>query len=135
MNLTISHEQGRVPVTVVGIQGKLDGSNYKELIEKAQELVEGGVRNIVFDLGETEFISSAGLVALHTIAKMLKGHKMETEDGWTLLHAIERDKDDGLQKNVKLLNPRPKVENVLDVAGYTLLFEIFIDKQAAIASF
>ena len=36
MNITVSKEQGRVPVTVLKVDGQLDGQNYQELIAKAR---------------------------------------------------------------------------------------------------
>jgi anti-anti-sigma regulatory factor len=40
-----------------------------------------------------------------------------------------------LQQQVKFLNPQPKVERVLKMAGFDQFFEIFSDQEAAIASF
>jgi anti-anti-sigma factor len=135
MNISITQEQGKVPVTVLHIQGKLDGSNYKELIAKAQEVYQGGARDILIDLMEVEFMSSAGMVALHSIAKLLKGRMLEEEDGWESIRAIDRDRGTGAQKHLKLLNPQAKIEKVLDVAGFNQLFEIYKDLGQAIASF
>ncbi len=36
MNITSTQKQGRVPVTVLQLIGKLDGSNYMQLIEEAR---------------------------------------------------------------------------------------------------
>jgi anti-anti-sigma factor len=135
MNISITQEQGKVPVTVLHIQGKLDGSNYKELIAKAQEVYQGGARDILIDLTEVEFMSSAGMVALHSIAKLLKGQKLEEEDGWESMRAIDRDRGTGIQKHLKLLNPQERIEKVLEVAGFSQLFEIHKDLGKAIASF
>ena len=73
MEITVSHAQGQVPVTVVQPQGALDASSYKDLIQKAQDLSASGTRYLLIDLSDTPFMSSAGVVALHTIALMLRG--------------------------------------------------------------
>lgn len=135
MNITISHEPGTVPITIIHIQGKLDGSNYKDLVAKGQELIQSGAQKILVDLSNVEFMSSAGMVALHSIAKLLKGQTLGDEEGWSLLHSIDRERGSGAQKQLKLLNPPPKVAKTLELAGFNQLFEIHADLAQAIASF
>ena len=135
MNMTITQEQGKVPVTIIHIQGKLDGSNYKDLIAKAQELYQGGARDMLIDLSEVEFMSSAGMVALHSIAKLLKGQKLGDEEGWSLLHSVDRERGSGVNKQIKLLNPQPRISQALELAGFDKLFEIHKDLKQAVASF
>lgn len=135
MNITISHEQGTVPVTIIHIQGKLDGSNYKDLVSKGQELIQNGAQNILVDLSNVEFMSSAGMVALHSIAKLLKGQTLGDEEGWSLLHSIDRERGSGIQKQLKLLNPPPNIAKTLELAGFNQLFEIHTDLAQAVASF
>lgn len=134
MNITISQEQGKAPVTVIHIEGKLDGSNYKDLVAKGQELTQSGTQNILIDLTGVDFMSSAGMVALHSIAKLLKGQTLSNEEGWSLLHSIDRERS-GQQKQLKLLNPQPKVARSLELAGFNQLFETHTDLAQAIASF
>lgn len=135
MNMIISQEQGKVSVTVIHIQGKLDGSNYKDLIAKAQELYQGGAQDMLIDLSEVDFMSSAGMVALHSVAKLLKGQKLGDEEGWSLLHSIDRERGSGTQKQLKLLSPQPRVAQALEIAGFTQLFEIYQDLKLAVASY
>jgi hypothetical protein len=73
---------------------------------------------------------------LHSIAVLLRnGTPPDPDAGWGALHAIERERAAGLQKYVKLLNPQPKVDRVLRMAGFDQFFEIYGDVEAAIASF
>ena len=45
MNISVSQAQGRVPVTVIKLDGQLDGQTYQDLISKAKEAqAEGGRR-------------------------------------------------------------------------------------------
>jgi len=82
------------------------------------------------------YISSAGLVSLHTIALMTRGEDLpDPELGWSTLKSMDRSRDGGLQKNIKLLNPRPEVTSVLDMVGFSAFFEVFTDRQKAIDSF
>jgi anti-anti-sigma factor len=65
MNLTTTQAQGRVPVTVVGIEGELDGSNFQQLINTARDMYKAGARHLLLDMSKMTYMSSAGLVALH----------------------------------------------------------------------
>jgi len=136
MQINVSQEQGNVPVSVLSLAGQLDGQTYQELIKIALDAKQGGAKNILLDMSDLTYISSAGLVALHTIALSLRGEEVpHLEQGWAALKSIDRSRASGLQKNIKLFNPPPQVVNVLDMVGYTAIFEIFTDKQKALESF
>jgi len=136
MEITVSQEQGRVAVSVIYIAGHLDGQTYQDLILKAREVFEAGTKNILLDLSDLTYISSAGLVSLHTIALLMRGERLpDPEQGWSTLKSMDRTRDGGLQKHIKLLNPRPEVMSVLDMVGFSAFFEVFKDKKTAIDSF
>ena len=136
MEITVSQEQGRVTVSVIRITGHLDGQTYQGLIAKAREIVENGAQNILLDLSDLTYISSAGLVSLHTIALMTRGEELpDPEQGWSTLKSMDRTRDGGLQKHLKLLNPRPEITKVLEMVGFATFFEVFTDKKTAIDSF
>ena len=136
MEIKVSQEQGRVTIAVLQISGHLDGQTYQDLIAKAREAFEAGAQHILLDLSELTYISSAGLVSLHTIALMTRGENLpDLEQGWSALKSMDRSRDGGLQKNLKLLNPRPEITSVLDMVGFSEFFEVFTDKQKAIDSF
>jgi anti-anti-sigma regulatory factor len=137
MNISVSQAQGRVPVTILSIQGDLDGSNYQDLIAKAKELYNAGTRHLVLDMTNVPFMSSAGIVALHNAALLMRGDQPpDPEQGWAAYHAVARDRDgSGLQQHVKLLNPQPRVDRTLGIAGMKAFFEIHTDLATAIASF
>lgn len=136
MEISVSQEQGRISVAVIGLKGHLDGQTYESLITKARDVVEGGVRNILLDLTDLTYISSAGLVSLHTIALMTRGEDVpDIENGWSALKSMDRSRDGGVQKNLKLLNPRPEITSVLEMVGFSAFFETFTDRQKAIDSF
>ena len=136
MQITIAHEQGNVPITVIQLNGQLDGQTYQSLIAKVAEISKEGAKNIILDMTNLTYISSAGLVSLHTIAKILRGEALpDPDEGWAALKSMEGAADAGVQKHVKLLNPRPEIVSVLDMVGFSAFFEIYTDKQAAIDSF
>lgn len=134
MQITVSQEQGNI--AVLQIAGQLDGQSYQGLIAKAQEMTASGAKNLILDMSELTYISSAGLVSLHMIAMLLRGESLpDPEQGWSALKSMDRTRDGGVQKNVKLLNPAPQVVSVLEMVGFSTFFEIFTDKQKAIESF
>ena len=136
MEITISNEPGRVPVTVLRIVGQLDGQSYQKLIGKAREEYDTGARFFLLDLAELTYLSSAGMVALHTIALLLRGESLpDPEQGWNALKSMDRSREGGLHKNLKLLNPRLEVMKVLDMVGFSDFFEVFTDRQMAVGSF
>jgi anti-anti-sigma regulatory factor len=136
MNISTSQVQGSVPVTVLKLVGQLDGQNYQELIQKAQELYKTGARNFLLDLSELTYISSAGLVALHSVALLARGESLpDLEGGWPAYRSLGRSAEAGVQKHVKLLNPRAEVMSVLDMVGFGSLFEIFTNRDEAVNSF
>ena len=136
MNITVSQEQGRVPVTVMRLEGQLDGQNFQELIEKARQAYDAGARNFLLDMDALTYISSAGLVALHTIALMLRGESVpDPQQGWAALKAMDRSRDGGIQQHIKLLNPRSEIKGVLEMVGFTGFFEVFSDLREAVQAF
>jgi anti-anti-sigma regulatory factor len=51
MNITAEQQEARVRVTILRLQGDLDGSNYLDLIAKAKETYQNGAKNLLLDLG------------------------------------------------------------------------------------
>jgi anti-anti-sigma factor len=136
MNISVSQAQGRVPVTVIKLDGQLDGQNFQDLIAKAQELHSAGTRDFLLDLSDLTYVSSAGLVALHSVALLARGEEVpDMERGWAAYRSMGRSSEAGIQKHVKLLNPRSEIMGVLDMVGFSSLFEIFTDREEAVKSF
>ncbi len=136
MEITVSTRQGAIPVTVVQPHGDVDASNYAQLVERVQSLIQEGAKDFIVDLSDVPFMSSAGLVALHSIANMLRGEKAaDTQAGWQALKSIDRSRDAGFQKHVKLLSPQQYVADTFDKAGFTQFFEVFNSLDKALASF
>ena len=135
MNLSVLQTQGRVPVTVLAIEGKLDGSNYREVIAKVQELYQAGTRSLLMDLTNMSYMSSSGIAAFHSIAVLLHAGSVPDQDnGWSAMHAVARESSD-LRKEVKLLNPQESVDRTLEMSGMKRFLEIFTDFQTAVNSF
>lgn len=135
MQITAYQTQGRVPVTVLQPHGDLDAHTYQELIAAAKKEWTGGARDMVIDLGNVHYLSSSGLVAIHTIARLLHGQELpDLEAGWSALHAIESDAG-RFHPHLKLLSPQPPVDKVLTMTGFRQMFDIHADLGAAVAAF
>jgi anti-anti-sigma regulatory factor len=136
MNISVSQAQGNVPVSIIKLDGQLDGQNFQDLISKAQELYNAGERDFLLDLSDLTYISSAGLVALHSVALLARGEELpDVEGGWNAYRSMGRSSEAGVQRHVKLLNPRSEVMGVLDMVGFSNVFEIYTDRDEAINSF
>lgn len=132
MEITISIHQTDEPVAIMSIKGDIDASNFMELLTKAQEIHKNPARNLILDLSEVPYISSAGLVAIHKIALLYSGvpQKMETAEA-----RPDFTHSSSARKRVKLLSPQPAVDQILDTAGLKLFFKVFDDLESAIRSF
>jgi anti-anti-sigma regulatory factor len=136
MNISVSQAQGIVPVSIIKLDGQLDGQNFQDLISKAQELYSAGERDFLLDLSDLTYISSAGLVALHSVALLTRGEELpDVEGGWNAYRSMGRSGEAGVQRHVKLLNPRSEVLGVLDMVGFSNVFEIYTDRDKAVNSF
>ncbi len=136
MNIKSEQIEGKTAITILYTQGDLDASNYQELIASARHAHQRGARGLLIDMSNTPFMSSSGLVALHTVALLMKDQALpDPELGWGALHAINTTPEGGAQQQVKLLNPQPQVLRALEKTGLKQFFEIYTDRKTAIASF
>ena len=133
MQITFSKQE---QVTLMHILGDIDASNYTFAIDKAQESYNEGARHLLLDLEKVPYVSSAGLMALHTIARIFSGQMTQTKDGGRpVFRAINPKQDSSAREHIKLLNPQESVEQVLEVVGLKQFFEIYTDLDTAVQSF
>ena len=136
MNISTVQVQGKIPVTIVKLDGQLDGQTYQQLINKGREAYTAGWHDFLIDMTDLTYISSAGLVALHSLALLVKGEELpDTEAGWSAYRSMGKTSGSGKQVHIKLLNPRPEVKSVLDMVGFNAVFDIFADQEEAVKSF
>ena len=115
--VTISQAQGRIPVTVLQLQDRVNMGNTAELEQAANEAYAAGERNMVIDLSKVSSLTSAGIRTILVIYKMLTEPK--------------KDKT----RHLKMVNPTPYVREVLDIAGLLENIEIYDSLDEAVASF
>jgi anti-anti-sigma factor len=137
LETTVEQASGRVPITVIALDGELDASNFEALIETVRDLYGAGSRHLLLDLSNLRFMASSGLVALHSIVRLMHGEPPpDPEAGWGALHSLGQAVAEGsTQAEVQLCAAQPAVERVLTRTGLTRLFLTHQDRAAAIAAF
>lgn len=134
MEIKVFNENGRVPVTVMHVDGNLDSSTHGTFLAKADELINGGANYILIDLSHTKFITSAGFRAFNDLFNKLR-----------TLHPDANLSDEEVKKgigagtykspHIKLLNLSDEARTAFELAGFNLFIETFTDLQTAVASF
>jgi len=134
MEIKVFTENGRVPVTVMHVDGNIDSATYEEFKAKADELIKGGARHILVDLAHAPFVSSAGLRALHSLFNELRTFSPETKLS-----------DDDVKKGIsagtyksphlKLLNLSKETQTAFTLSGFDMFIETFTDRKTAVDSF
>jgi len=132
---TVEHVDGDPPTTVLALDGELDASNFATIVAQVQELYDAGTRRLLLDLTDLRFMASSGLVALHSIVRIMHGEQPDDlEAGWGSIHSVAHDvADGGTQTEVQLAGPQAGVQRVLDRTGLARLFVIHPDRATALA--
>jgi anti-sigma B factor antagonist len=99
---------------LVGATGRIDSQTAPQLAEAFQAITEDGRHNIVFDMSDVEFVSSAGLRVLVDVQKTCK----HLNRGELVLATVP-----------------PRIHETLDLVGFLPLFRIFDDVVEAVGSF
>ena len=132
MEITVTQEQGRVPVTVLQVAGNTDSNSANELEKKVMEVIDGGARYLVLDLSKVPYMSSAGLRVLQDVFT-----KLRSLSGSESKEDTYRQIADGSYKSpyLKLINPTKEVIEVLKMSGFDMLVSIEKNLKTAVASF
>ncbi len=132
MEVAVSQEQGRVPVTVLHVKGDINAATADQFQAEAQRIQRSGAPDMLIDLTEVSVLSSAGLRVLHNLFNQLRGDSPDESD-----EAMRRGLKDGTFKSahLKLLNPNKNIREALRIAGFDMFLEIYVDLREAVASF
>jgi len=106
-------EKKQGAVTIAQLSGRLDAGSAPSVDAELGALVTEGARQMVVDLSDVAYVSSAGLRALLTAAK-----KMQQTDGRLVLAAAS-----------------PQVHAVLEMAGFAAIIPVFDTVSQACAGF
>ena len=100
----------RNDASIVNVFGRIDVDTCQQFESSLNGLLENGSRNVIVDLKDLEYISSAGLRAVLSVAKLLKG----------------------LGGVLKLCGARGPVKDVFLVSGFSQMLPWFDDVEAAL---
>ena len=131
MEIRVLSARGRVPVSVFHIAGDIDTNSYQQLEERAEKAHSDGARDIVLDLSEVGYVSSAGIRAINHIYRLLQtGAPNESDEA-----AREGIKAGTFKSpHLKLANTNLRVSEALKVAGVDMFLEFHPDLASAIDS-
>lgn len=126
--ITTSQIQGKASATILHLSGQLDGSTETQLLDRARQLNEDGVKHLLLDLSGVTMLSSAGLRAIQNIFKLFTPHSdMELIHR----HGAEPYKSPYL----KLVCPNPQIYYVLNITGFMQNLLAFNNMDEAVKSF
>lgn len=130
MELSVTTEQGRVPVSVLHVKGNIDSTTFQVFQTEAEKLIADGAQNLLVDLHEVPYMSSAGLRALNQIYNKLRA---KGEDQLTVTQGVAA----GTYKSphLKLLSPSARVMDTLKMSGFDMFLDIRSNLHDAVASF
>ncbi|HVU11703.1 MAG TPA: STAS domain-containing protein [Phototrophicaceae bacterium] len=100
-------------VTLIEVVGRIDSMNANELGETLSEEIERGGRQIVLDLAQVTYMSSAGLRELVAAYR-----KLQDASG-----------------DLRLAQPSSRVQDVLEMSGLDTIFQIFPTQVDAVGSY
>lgn len=100
--------------TVLNTSGRIDSYTAPEVEEALNQIIEKGQYNIIFDMRDVNFVSSAGWWALIRVQKEAK--KMNRGE-------------------LVLLNLDKRIKDSMDLVGIGSYFQIFDDLTEAVGSF
>lgn len=134
MEIKVSTESGRVPVTVLHVDGNIDSSTYEQFQSTAIKLIEDGARYLLVDLSHAPFVSSAGLRSLHALFNELRSRypNADLND-----EQMKKGISAGTYKSphLKLLNLSPETKTAFETSGFDMFIDTFTDRNTAVASF
>jgi anti-sigma B factor antagonist len=100
---------------LLSVSGRVDSSTAPELEKVLLGLIQSGQKNIVVNLKDTDFISSAGLKAL--LSALMKVRKMIPAG------------------DVVISEIKPELRESFDLVGFDRLFTFYDDNMRAVGSF
>jgi anti-anti-sigma factor len=132
MEIHVSTENARVPVTLVTVSGNVDTNSFEPLMARMQGLINGGARHFLLDLEKVPYMGSAGLRVLNSMFNQLRvlNSSMSEDEVLTAVNA-------GTYKSpyLKLLNMSKQSQVAFETAGFDMFLETFTDLKTALNSF
>ena len=104
------HVESSKEYTIVSVEGRIDSTNASEFEKPMMEVIEGGCNRIILDCSGLNYISSSGLrIFLIVLKKMI-----------------------AVKGQFSLCNLQPGIKEIFDISGFSSIFSVFPDKEAAL---
>jgi hypothetical protein len=132
MEITVSREQGQVPVTIPSVRGEFDLLHADELETCAKDLIAASARYLLVNLDQAPHLNRIGVLALDRVLFLLLA-KQSREDRDAMYAGICAGTFQF--PYLKLVNLTPRALQALHTAGADMYLEVHRDLKAAIASF
>lgn len=110
MNTTIKNEGD---ISIISLTGSLDTNTSKEAEDQINKLIEEGSIKLLIDLTDLDYISSSGLRILLSTSKKLKS----------------------LRGEMRICGLNETVNEVFEISGFTMIFNVLKTLEEAKASF
>ncbi|NLC58542.1 MAG: STAS domain-containing protein [Armatimonadetes bacterium] len=110
LQINVNREAGGVPV--IKLEGEVDIYTCPQLKDTIIHLIDEGEYHIIIDMEKVPYIDSAGLGVLVGARRRVGEH-----DG-----------------SISIVNPNPSVYKVLEITRLTKIFDVYQDRDAALAA-
>ncbi len=114
MEMTILHVHAPIPITILHLQGRLDGKDDHLLLEEIRSESAAGERYFLIDLTHLTALNPAGVSTLLSLTSLFASDS---------------------QDHIKFIHIPPHIQQTLDRSGLNGIFETCTDLRQAIASF
>jgi anti-sigma B factor antagonist len=130
MEITTTQAETNSAVTVLNLNGTFRKNEPME--EAVQAAYDAGSRLMVIDFQGVDYMSSAGLRAIHYSFTLLRSEESQGESD-TVRQGIR----DGsyTSPQLKLSNVNDRVMEVFSLTGYDMFLDIFDSREEAISTF
>lgn len=131
MEVSFSQAQGRIPVTIVHLNGSFDSNSAELFNNSVSEAVKNGSKDFLLDLTGVSFMSS---VAIRSIASLYDLTHPYTPEEKAAVNAATRA---GTYKapHLKLLSPNQRILDMIKLVNLDWYLQIFYNEKEAIAAF
>ncbi len=130
MEITLTQSESPKAVTVMHLRGNVDSTSFEQFQNAATDLIAQGARDLVVDLAQAPYMSSAGLRALNVIYNSLRDENASRHD-----ISVGVAKGTYKSPHLKLAAPSQRVMETLKMSGFDMFLEIHPDVASAVASF
>ncbi len=126
----------QAPITVLHLQGALDGSGYITLLEATQEQISTEAPRLILDFTGVNSISNSGLLGLYMAGSLLHGEPIHDLDGYEVTSRMRNAIEDGQPLTyLHLAALNDDLTSVLESTGFRPLVTTYPTLEEAISRF